>query len=168
MISRGHLWNLDDLDVAIALDRDTPVGAVTWCYRPEETEMMSLDAIHPGQGIGSALLRHLEVELLNEDCSRLLVITSNDNLDALAFYQKRGFRITKVYPGAVDAARRLKPSIPAVAENGIHIRDEILLTKFLGDRAPKDAPARNSTDLVVPAPSSRPPSHLKTHESNLR
>jgi hypothetical protein len=59
--------------------------------------------------------------------SRIWLVTTNDNLRALRFYQRRGLRIVGVDPGAVDRAREMKPSIPTVAENGIPIRDEIRL-----------------------------------------
>lgn len=62
-----------------------------------------------------------------QGCKRLFLSTTNDNLEALAFYQKRGFRLIRVCPNAVDEARRLKPSIPLVAGNGIAIRDELEL-----------------------------------------
>jgi hypothetical protein len=56
------------------------------------------------------------------------LVTTNDNLDALRFYQRRGFRLAKLRRGAVDAARsRLKPTIPEVGSFGIPIRDEIVL-----------------------------------------
>jgi hypothetical protein len=62
------------------------------------------------------------------DC--LWLVTTNDNLDALRFYQRRGFRITEVRLGAVDEARRtLKPGIPAIGASGIPIRDEIVLER---------------------------------------
>ncbi|WP_215909533.1 hypothetical protein [Streptacidiphilus fuscans] len=55
------------------------------------------------------------------------LVTTNDNLDALRFYQRRGLRIVGVAPGAVDAARRFKPSIPVTGEYGIPLRDELTL-----------------------------------------
>jgi ribosomal protein S18 acetylase RimI-like enzyme len=57
------------------------------------------------------------------------VTTTNDNLNALRFYQRRGFRIMGVHPGAVNEARRLKPSIPAIGAYGIPICDEIDLER---------------------------------------
>jgi len=63
---------------------------------------------------------------------RAWVVTTNDNLGALALYQKVGFRLTALRPGAVDAARRaLKSSIAAIGEHGIPIHDEIELTNDL-------------------------------------
>jgi len=54
-------------------------------------------------------------------------ITTNDNLPALRFYQKQGFRLIVLYPGAVEESRRLKPSIPLAGHADIPIRDEIQL-----------------------------------------
>lgn len=62
--------------------------------------------------------------------SRLWLVTTNDNLDALRFYQRRRFTISEVRLGAVEGARRsLKPTIPAVGRFGIPIRDEIILER---------------------------------------
>ncbi|PTL13689.1 GNAT family N-acetyltransferase, partial [Staphylococcus gallinarum] len=54
---------------------------------------------------------------------------TNENLRALYFYQKKGYRITEILPNAVDKARTLKPTIPLVGENGIEIKDEIILIR---------------------------------------
>jgi len=63
-------------------------------------------------------------------CARLWVLTTNDNLDALRFYQRRGFRLARLRAGAVDDARRtLKPEIPVAGDHGIRIRDELILEK---------------------------------------
>jgi hypothetical protein len=59
------------------------------------------------------------------------LITTNDNLHAIKFYEKQGFRIIAVHRGAVDRARVLKPSIPLVAENGIELHDELELELIL-------------------------------------
>ena len=59
------------------------------------------------------------------------LITTNDNLDALRFYQRRGFALTELRPGAVDESRRMKPQIPLVGAHGIPIRDELVLVREL-------------------------------------
>ena len=60
------------------------------------------------------------------------MLTTNDNLDALRFYQRRGFRLAELRPGAVDRAReRLKPEIPRTGEHGIPLRDELVLEMAL-------------------------------------
>jgi hypothetical protein len=82
---------------------------------------------HPGQGVGTALIEAVKVAAIEAGCRRLWLMTTNDNLHALGFYQRRGFRLVAVYPGAVDAARLLKPEIPLLGNDGIPIRDEIEL-----------------------------------------
>jgi GNAT superfamily N-acetyltransferase len=62
---------------------------------------------------------------------RLRLTTTNDNLDALRFYQRRGFRLVALRPGAVDAARALKPEIPVTGAHGIPLRDELDLERAL-------------------------------------
>jgi ribosomal protein S18 acetylase RimI-like enzyme len=60
-------------------------------------------------------------------CARVRLLTTNNNLRALAFYQKRGFRLVGLVPGAIDEERRMKPSIPLVDASGLPIRDELHL-----------------------------------------
>jgi RimJ/RimL family protein N-acetyltransferase len=90
-----------------------------------------LDATVRGRGIGTLLLAALARLLRAQGVTILRLTTTNDNLTALRFYQRRGFRIVAIYPGAVVAARRLKPTIPALGEHGIAIRDEIELELVL-------------------------------------
>ena len=56
------------------------------------------------------------------------LITTNDNLHALGFYQRRGYRLTQLFPKRSINLEN-KPQIPAVADNGIPIRDELRLLK---------------------------------------
>jgi ribosomal protein S18 acetylase RimI-like enzyme len=64
-------------------------------------------------------------------CRRLVLMTTNDNLGALRFYQRRGFRLVARRPGAVDAARARKPAIPPIGDFGIPLRDELELQRAL-------------------------------------
>ena len=60
-------------------------------------------------------------------------MTTNDNLEAIRFYQRRGYRIAAIDPGAIDRARRMKPSIPFIGCYGIPTRDELTLVKNLAE-----------------------------------
>ena len=66
---------------------------------------------------------------------------TNGNLSALHFYLRRGFRLTAVRLGAVDAARKLKPTIPFFGEHGIPLHDELDLCRILGPAAQEIPPA---------------------------
>ncbi len=131
MITRGRVHRLADLHALIAWDGDTPVGAATFHVEGPDCELVSINATHPGAGVGAALLQAVEDAARDAGCERVRLITSNDNLDALRFYQRKGYRLVAVYPGAIDEARRLKPTISLVGEYGIPIHDELELEKRL-------------------------------------
>lgn len=113
------------------------VGLVTYRVVADRCEVVSLDSMQPGNGIGTTLMAHVEAVAEASGCSQVWLVTTNDNLRALRFYQKRGYRIIGVDPGAVDRARAVKPTIPRTGEGGIPIRDELTLAKTLG---PGDTP----------------------------
>ena len=100
-------------------------GLATYRIMDAEAELVSLDAVEPGRGVGTALMAALLERLRRQGLRRIWLTTSNDNLTALAFYQKRGFRLQRIRAGAIDETRRVKPDIPPIADNGIPIRDEI-------------------------------------------
>jgi GNAT superfamily N-acetyltransferase len=131
MVTRGRVHRLRDLSALIAREGDRRVGAVTFRVEGDECELLSLNASEPGRGVGGELLEAVGQAARNAGCRRLWLITTNDNLDALRFYQRRGYRLAALRPGAVDDARRLKPTIPEVGNFGIPIHDEIELEKRL-------------------------------------
>jgi ribosomal protein S18 acetylase RimI-like enzyme len=130
-VSRGRVWTGEQLRAIRAIDGDEVVGCVTWRADPDDWEIVTVDSLGPGLGIGSRLL-DAAVELARRSgARRAWLITTNDNLDALRFYQKRGWCICAVHAGAVAASRNLKPSIPEIGHYGIPIRDEIELEYLL-------------------------------------
>ena len=131
MVSRGRSVDMSTLPGFVAEDEGEIVGLLTFHAEGAEAEVVSLDAFRPGVGIGSKLLRALELFLSTQGVGRIWLVTSNDNIGALTFYQKVGYRIVAVYPFAIDEARKIKPQIPLVAENGIPIRDELELEKSI-------------------------------------
>ena len=58
---------------------------------------------------------------------RIILTTTNDNLSALRFYQKRGFDISKLNLNAVEQSRKIKPEIPLISVDGIPIKHELEL-----------------------------------------
>ena len=89
-----------------------------------ECELVAIAASRGRHGVGTALLEALQARLADGD--RIWLVTTNDNLDALRFYQRRGFRLCALRPGAVDDARHtLKPSISRTGAYGIPLRDEL-------------------------------------------
>ena len=62
-----------------------------------------------------------------QECRRLSVVTTNDNVRALGFYQRRGFILSAFRKGAIEKSRRIKPEIPELCCDYIPIRDELEL-----------------------------------------
>ena len=116
-----------------AFDGEKAVGLVTYLIRFGECEILSLDSLVEGQGIGSALVESVRKIALQSGVRRLWLVTTNDNLSALRFYQKRGFQLVKIHRRAADESRKIKPSIPLIGNFGIPIRDEIELEMLLDD-----------------------------------
>ena len=122
----GELMRPLELPGLVAEAGGERVGLLTFRVDGRGCEIVSILSAREGIGAGSALIAAVTEEALAAGCRRLWVMTTNENLRALEFYQRRGFRIAAVRPGAVDEARRtLKPEIPDRGENGIPIRDEI-------------------------------------------
>jgi ribosomal protein S18 acetylase RimI-like enzyme len=108
------------------------VGVLTYVIDGDRCEVLTLHAAEPRSGVGTALLEEVERVATAAGCRRLWLITTNDNVDALRFYQRRGFHLAELHPGAVNRSREtLKPGIPEVGEHGIPISDELELIKEL-------------------------------------
>ena len=127
MVVRETVYEPADLPGFVAERDGEPVGLVTYRVDGAECEVMSVDSLLPNRGIGTALLARVEAAARAAGCRRLSLVTTNDNLNALRFYQKRGLVLVALRPGAVERGRRLKPEIPLVGEHGIPIRDELEL-----------------------------------------
>ncbi|MGA3539268.1 GNAT family N-acetyltransferase [Micromonosporaceae bacterium DT194] len=115
-------------DAAAVAERDgRRVGLITYRRDGTETwEIISLAATEPGIGAGTALLGWLRAAAARQSVTLLWLVTTNENLAALRFYQRRGFDLVRVDRDAVTRARQLKPSIP-LEEDGIPIRHELVL-----------------------------------------
>jgi ribosomal protein S18 acetylase RimI-like enzyme len=128
---RGELVDVLALPGFVAERDRQPVGIATYRRDGSECELAFIAAFEGKQGVGTALLDAV-VETA-AGCTRLWLVTTNDNLDALRFYQRRGFRLSQLRAGAVDEARRaLKPRISTVGAYGIALRDELELELELG------------------------------------
>ena len=131
MVVHGESIDLGIADGWYAFDYKNIVGLITYRVIDHEMEILSLNTLHENQGIGTTLLNQAIAKARESGCSRVCLITTNDNLTALRFYQKHGFDIVKIHRNAVDMARKLKPSIPQYGIDGIPIKHEIELEMLL-------------------------------------
>jgi len=131
MIAHGKVYHPEQLDGFAAAEKDQWDGLITFSLSNQELEVTSLDSLREGQGIGTALINKVVDEARANNCKRVFLVTTNDNLNALGFYQRRGFELVKIDRGAVNRSRKIKPGIPLVGENNIPLRDEIELEMML-------------------------------------
>ncbi|MCC6322670.1 MAG: GNAT family N-acetyltransferase [Phycisphaerales bacterium] len=90
-------------------------------------EVITLSATVEDRGVGTHLLVAAVEAARRAGCRRIFLTTTNDNLRAIGFYQRRGWSLVAVHRGAMDEARKQKPSIPMMGLNGIPLRDELEL-----------------------------------------
>jgi GNAT superfamily N-acetyltransferase len=125
---RGALVHSLDHPGVLAWSDGELIGVATYVVDGDECELLTLYAVTRLTGIGSALLTSVQDIARDAGCRRLWVVTTNDNVDALRFYQRRGFRLVLLRPGAVDRSREmLKPGIPRSGAYDIPLRDELEL-----------------------------------------
>lgn len=125
--SRDFPYDAVSLPGFIAIVNGSPAGHLTMAHLAGEAEVVTLAADVEGRGIGTALLAAACDAARALGHARIFLTTSNDNLHALGFYQRRGWRIVAVHPGAIDRARIHTPALPIAAPNGIPSRDELEL-----------------------------------------
>ncbi len=105
------------------------IGLITVHVGDKECEITTLNSLFESMGVGTALVEAVENWAREAGLERLWLITTNDNLAALKFWQKRGYELVTVHRNAIADARRIKPQIPITGLDGITIRDEIELEK---------------------------------------
>lgn len=129
----AHLkrYDVDQLPGFKALIDHQLAGFIHYEIAEDACEILTLASLQEGRGAGSALVQAVEDLARSQGCRRLHLVTTNDNLHALGFYQRRGFHLSRLFPGRMQQARQMKPSIPEIGAGGIPIRDEIRLEKIL-------------------------------------
>jgi DNA-3-methyladenine glycosylase I len=127
IVAHGVVYRVDTMDGFLALDGRDIAGLITLAHSEVGCEIVSIDSVHEEKGVGTALIEAVIKEARENGCKRLFLITTNDNLQALGFFQKRGFELVALHRGAVTESRKIKISIPLTGHDGIPLRDEIEL-----------------------------------------
>lgn len=131
IVAHGKIFYPHNLPGFAAYAGKKVSGLITYDIKNNNLEIVTINAVVQGKGIGTALLKSIERVAHKLKCKKIWLITTNDNIDALAFYQKSGFIIDKIHKKALDFSRKIKPEIPLIGNYGIPLRDEIELRKFI-------------------------------------
>jgi GNAT superfamily N-acetyltransferase len=135
VVSRGVVYYPQDLPGFVAIYDGEKVGLVTYNIIGTNCEIVTLNSTHSSSGVGTALIEAVRDIAIKSGCRRLWLITTNDYMNALRFYQKRGFVLVAVHRNALELSRNLKPEIPMIGNDGIPLLDEIELEMILNDIA---------------------------------
>ena len=125
VVSRRVLHVPGKLPGFIGLYNGQPEALLTYHIANGELEVVTLHSVIKGRGLGSTLLQAAQAVAVEKNCHRLWLITTNDNTQAIRFYQKRGMVIAAVHINALAYSRTIKPEIPLLGNDGIPLRDEI-------------------------------------------
>lgn len=131
MVIRGKQIDMTHTEGFFLREKENIVGLLTYIVYDSILEITSLDSLRENQGIGSALVNMAVREAGERGLQKIVLITTNDNIDAIRFYQKRGFDMVRLFHNAVDAARKLKPEIPLIGENAIPLHHEIEFERWV-------------------------------------
>ncbi len=141
--SVGRCYRGDELPGFIAIDDamtegdkwGSRVGLITYHIEPGDyqAEIVTVSSRIENRGVATALLNAAVNAIRSAGCVRAYLRTTNDNLRAMGFYQKRGWKLCALHPGQLDDARRFVPDIPTHGIHGIPLRDELELELWLRD-----------------------------------
>jgi len=123
IVTRGKSYKVEDLDGILAYDNGKIIGLGLYKIK-RDCEIVLLETFTQNKGIGTQIIEKIKEIAKAKNCKRIWLITTNANIYALGFYQKRGFHISNIYKNVMEKSRKIKPEIPKMAD-GIEIRDEI-------------------------------------------
>lgn len=131
MIIRGKEIDMTQVEGFYVKENGDLIGLITYLVYGDTLEITSLNSLRENRGIGTQLLETVVEEAQKRGCRRVVLITTNDNIRAIQFYQKRGFDMANLFRNALEVSRKLKPEIPLIGENGIPLRHEIEFERVL-------------------------------------
>jgi ribosomal protein S18 acetylase RimI-like enzyme len=133
IVAYGEVMDIDQMPALVAVRYQDPSGALAYRLHGDALHIVALatDPMWQRSGVGGHLVAEAELLARRLKLRRLVVSTTNDNLPALYFYQRRGYRVTDFVPNNVIVHTGQKVSGFA----GIPVRDEIRLEKTFAEES---------------------------------
>ena len=131
VIGAGREWHPAELPALVAEAGGERAGLLTYTVDASDCQIVTVDALTIGAGIGGALLEAAVQTARAAGATRVHLITTNDNLPALRLYQRHGFVLAHLRRDQLAVSRRLKPEIAETGYAGIPLRDELVLERTL-------------------------------------
>jgi len=124
IVSKGRLHDTRLHPGFAAVAGGAVIGYILYWLENGECEITVLESFREKQGVGSALIGAVVQAAKDAFCRRVWLVTTNDNIQAIRFYQRYGFALRAVHIDAMDEARKLKPQIPLTGCDDIPIAHE--------------------------------------------
>jgi GNAT superfamily N-acetyltransferase len=129
IVAFGEVMDVDQTPALVALMTEDLSGALAYRLFGDALHVVALatDPMWQRSGVAGHLVAEAELLARRLSLQRIVVATTNDNLPALYFYQRHGYRMTDLVPGSIVA--HTGQDIAGFA--GIPVRDEVRLEKKL-------------------------------------
>jgi len=124
-VSRGKSYDTSALPGFISRNQNEIIGLITYIIESDDCEIVTLDSNFRNKGLGTKLINSVINIAVQFSCKRVWLITTNDNVNAIRFYQKRGFNLAAFHKDSIKESRKLKPEIPEIGFEDIPIKHEI-------------------------------------------
>ena len=131
VVTRGQAYDTWHCPGLIAVDEGKLIGYLLYLPKSEEWEILVLHALEKNRGIGTALIDALSEKVKKTGGKKLSVVTTNDNIPAIRFYQRRGFSLGEVGFNALEETRKIKPNVPEIGLEGIRLSHELVFFRSL-------------------------------------
>lgn len=129
IVAFGEVVDIDAMPTLVAVLTVDPAGALAYRLLGDAIQIVALatDPMWQRSGVGGHLVAEAELLARRLDLARLVVATTNDNLPALYFYQRRGYRLTDLVPDSII----MHTGQQVAGFASIPVRDEVRLEKKL-------------------------------------
>ncbi len=125
LFANGSPYMVGQLSGFVAKQEDRLLALVTYIVEGDSSRIITINSLAAGVGLGTELLKATIKAAAEAGCNRVCAAVTNDNLDALRFFQTRGFILGELRHNIVDTNREQRPDYPTRGLDGIMIRDEI-------------------------------------------
>ena len=100
----------------------TSLGYLTYIVDGDQCEVLTINALLQGAGVGQALMDAVRTAAVNAGCRRLWLMTTNENIRAINFYQRWGMDLAALHRNFADTVRAAKPNVDTAGHVGIAFR----------------------------------------------
>lgn len=116
--TRGVLHDTSQAEGFAAVDQGELLGYALYAVENAQCEILVLHSLRENQGVGRALIQAVVGVAEENRCRRVWLITTNDNIHAIRYYQRAGFALAAVHIGGIKESAQAEALHPPAGERG--------------------------------------------------